>query len=46
MVADTLELWRIPSLKWVFVGYGLRNIMSFSILVWVPGSVDAHNENF
>ncbi|HPV48884.1 MAG TPA: MFS transporter [Smithellaceae bacterium] len=36
VVADTLELWRIPSLKWVFVGYGLRNIMSFSILVWSP----------
>lgn len=36
VVADTIELWRIPSLRWLFIGYGMHNIMSFSALAWGP----------
>ncbi len=30
------ELLAIPSLKWLFIGYGMHNILAFSVLVWVP----------
>lgn len=36
VIADTLSLWRIPSLKWLFIGFGMHNIMAFSLLVWTP----------
>ncbi len=36
IIADTVSLWRIPSLKWLFIGYGMHNIMSFSVLAWGP----------
>lgn len=28
-------LFRIPTLKWLYIGYGVRNIMNFSVLVWL-----------
>ena len=33
---DTADLWRVPTLVWLFFGYGLRNIMAFSVFVWSP----------
>ena len=32
-------LFKIPSLVWVLVGYGLANIMSMSFLFWTPAYV-------
>jgi MFS family permease len=29
------SLFRIPSLKWMYIGYGVRNIMNFSVLMWL-----------
>lgn len=36
IIADTMELWRIPSLKWLFIGYGFHNMMTFAFLAWAP----------
>ena len=36
VIADTIELLRIPSLRWLFIGYGMHNIMSFSAMAWGP----------
>lgn len=36
VLADTLELWRTPTLKWLYLGLGMRNIMAFSFLSWMP----------
>ena len=33
---DIQELWRVPSLRWLFIGYGIHNIMAFSVLSWGP----------
>lgn len=27
-------LFKIPTLKWTFIGYGIHNIMAFSVLTW------------
>lgn len=32
-------LFKIPTLVWVFVGYGLANIMSMSFLFWAPAYI-------
>jgi MFS family permease len=29
-------LFRIPTLKWIYIGIGMVNIMNFSILTWLP----------
>lgn len=29
-------LFRISSLKWLYIGYGLQNVMAFSFIVWGP----------
>ena len=29
-------LFKIPTLPWVYLGYGLRQILTFSIFVWLP----------
>ncbi len=34
-VPSALSLFKIPSLKWMYLGYGVRNIMNFSMLVWL-----------
>lgn len=39
LFGDALTLWRIPSLKWLFIGYGMHNLMSFAILVWMPAAL-------
>jgi MFS family permease len=28
------DLFRIPTLRWIFIGYGIHNIMAFSVLTW------------
>lgn len=28
------DLFKIPTLKWIFIGYGIHNIMAFSVLTW------------
>lgn len=33
------ELFRIPSLKWMLIGYGMHNIYSFAVLVWLPATL-------
>ncbi|TAL38664.1 MAG: MFS transporter [Spirochaetes bacterium] len=32
---SALSLFRIPTLKWLYLGYGIRNIMNFSVLTWI-----------
>ena len=34
-VSSALSLFKIPSLKYMYIGYGVRNIMNFSMLVWL-----------
>ncbi|MCK7503175.1 MAG: hypothetical protein MZV70_03125 [Desulfobacterales bacterium] len=36
VLADTVDLWRIPSLKWLFLGYGMHCLMGFSLMAWGP----------
>jgi MFS family permease len=36
---STKKLFKIPSLVWVLVGYGLANIMSMSFLFWTPAYI-------
>ena len=36
VLGDAAELWRIPSLRWLFIGYGIHNVMAFSVLSWGP----------
>jgi MFS family permease len=33
--SSALSLFKIPSLKYMYIGYGVRNIMNFSMLVWL-----------
>lgn len=35
LVSSAVSLFKIPTLKWMFIGYGIRNIMNFSVLVWL-----------
>lgn len=28
-------LFKIPTLKWLYIGFGVRNIMNFSVLTWI-----------
>ncbi len=30
------RLVKIPSLRWVYIGYGFHNFMSLAVLVWIP----------
>ena len=34
-LSAAVSLFRIPTLKWLYIGYGVRNIMNFSVLVWL-----------
>jgi MFS family permease len=34
-LSSALLLFKIPTLKWLYIGYGVRNIMNFSVLVWL-----------
>ncbi len=34
-----VELFRIPSLKWMLIGYGMRNLYAFAFLVWLPATL-------
>jgi MFS family permease len=36
---STKKLFKIPSLVWVLVGYGMANIMSMSFLFWTPAYI-------
>lgn len=36
VVSDTLTLWRTPTLRWLFIGFGMHCVMAFSVLAWVP----------
>ncbi len=33
------ELLRIPSLKWMLIGYGMHNLYAFAVLVWLPATL-------
>lgn len=35
-LASALELFRIPTLRWLYIGYGMMQVMVFSFLVWAP----------
>ena len=35
-LTSALGLFRIPTLKWLYIGYGMMQIMAFSFLVWGP----------
>ncbi|HDP81360.1 MAG TPA: MFS transporter [Spirochaetes bacterium] len=30
------HLFGIPSLRWVYIGYGFQNVLAFTFVVWVP----------
>jgi MFS family permease len=32
-------LFKIPTLSWMYVGYGVRNIMNFAAIFWVPAYI-------
>jgi len=34
--SSALALFKIPTLKWVYIGYAMQNITAFSFLVWTP----------
>lgn len=34
-----LALFKIPTLKWLYIGYGMMQIMVFSFLVWGPAFI-------
>jgi MFS family permease len=34
--ATFVFLWKIPTLKWLYIGHAMHNIMAVSILVWLP----------
>lgn len=35
LFSSAFSLFRIPTLKWMYIGFGIRNIMNFSVLVWL-----------
>jgi MFS family permease len=35
-LASAVSLFKIPSLKWLYIGHAMHNIMAVSILVWLP----------
>ena len=35
LFSSAFMLFRIPTLKWLYIGYGIRNIMNFSVLAWL-----------
>ncbi len=35
-LATFVSLWKIPTLKWLYIGHAMHNIMAVSILVWLP----------
>ena len=35
LFSSAAMLFRIPTLKWLYIGYGVRNIMNFSVLAWI-----------
>ncbi len=37
--SSAFGLFKIPSLKWVYIGYGIQQIMSFSFLTWGPAFI-------
>jgi MFS family permease len=32
---SAIMLFKIPTLKWLYIAYGVRNIMNFSVLAWL-----------
>ncbi len=43
-LASAFQLFRIPTLKWLYIGYGMMQVMVFSFLVWAPAFImRAHN---
>lgn len=37
--ASALGLFKIPSLRWLYIGYGMQQLVSFSFLVWGPAFI-------
>lgn len=35
-LASAVSLFKIPTLKWLYIGHAMHNIMAVSILVWLP----------
>ena len=35
LLSSAFSLFKIPTLKWMYIGFGIRNIMNFSVLVWL-----------
>jgi MFS family permease len=35
-LSTLVSLWKIPTLKWLYIGHAMHNIMAVSILVWLP----------
>lgn len=29
-------LWKVPTLRWLYLGFGIRSVMQYSILTWLP----------
>lgn len=38
-LSSAAALFRIPTLKWVYIGFGMRNLMAFSIMGWTVAYV-------
>lgn len=35
-ISSAISLFKIPTLKWLYIGYAMQNIMLFSFLAWAP----------
>jgi MFS family permease len=35
-IKDAVFLFRIPSLRWIFLGYGAHNFLTTAVLAWTP----------
>jgi MFS family permease len=38
-ISSAVALFRIPTLKWFYIGFGMRNLMAFSVMGWTVAYV-------
>lgn len=39
VLTDTAALWRIPSLKWLFIAAGMNNVVTLTMQSWLPAVI-------
>ena len=38
-IANVFSLFKIPTLKWLYIGYAMQNVMLFSFMTWGPAFI-------